>query len=60
MQSGGSQQKGAGSQLWPWGTGPVVRGSGSQIKGAGSEIRLDPLPKFNSCLDRENRWNDFS
>ena len=32
-QSGGSQQKGVGSQLW--GTGSVIRSSWSQIRGAG-------------------------
>ena len=46
MQSGESQQKGAGSQLW--GTGSITTGSGSQIRGAGSEIRRDP-PQFNPC-----------
>ena len=38
VQSGGSQQKGTGSQLW--GTRSVIRGSGSQtLRGARSEIR---------------------
>ena len=40
MQSGESQQKGAGSQLW--GTGSVIGGSGSRTRGAGSEIRWGP------------------
>ena len=41
QQNGGSQQKGAGSQLCR--TRSVIGGSGSQIRGAaGSEIRWDP------------------
>jgi len=43
VQSGGSQQKGAGSQLW--GIGYVIRGSGSQTRGAGSGIRGIPQIK---------------
>jgi len=45
VQSGGSQQKGAGSKLYG-GTGSVIRGSGSQTRGAGSEIRWDPPPNL--------------
>jgi len=46
VQSGGFQQKGAGSQLW--GTGSLIGGSGSQTRGVGSEIRWDP--QFNPCI----------
>ena len=46
MQSGGFQQKGAGSQLW--GTGSLIGGSWSQTRGVGSEIRWDP--QFNPCI----------
>ena len=44
VQSGASQQKGVGSQLW--GTGSVITGIGSQTRGAGSEIRSDPPPNL--------------
>ena len=42
VQSGASQQEGAGSQVWS--TGSVIRGSGSQTRGVRSEIRWDPPP----------------
>jgi len=47
VQSGRSQQIGAGSQLW--GTGSVFRGSGSQTKGARSQIWWHPPNLTPGC-----------
>jgi len=61
VQSGGSQQKGAGSQLWGTGSGSVIRGSWPQTRGARSQIQWNPPPNLTpGCwLNTHNAVNTY-